>query len=97
MAVKAYPQDNARPVKFTSELDLEGDILTATAYDTDDNSYDVTGEPEVSGSASGEESIVMCDFSSLDPGLYKLVITTEDLVVSKSILIMFNENAHTIS
>jgi len=97
MSVKAYPQDVKRPVEFESELDLTGDVLTATAYAADDTPTDVTsGAVTSTGVPAGETNIVMCDFSSLAAGDYKLVITTPDLVVSKSILIMFKANAYEI-
>ena len=98
MAVEAYTtKDTSRPLKFETEVNIDGDEIFATAYAKDStDTYDLTETPTSSFGTSDVEQVVIADFSQVPAGIYTIVIYTSDQVVSKDILIVYNEDGFTI-
>lgn len=93
MAIKAYSQkDKRRSIKFETDVDIEGDSLYSHAYHLQsDRNYSSTPTTPAIGQV-GNEQYAIVDFSTVPSGIYNLVVYTDNQVVAKDILILFQRD-----
>lgn len=93
MAIKAYSQkDKRRSIKFETDVDIEGDPLYSHAYHLQsDRNYSSTPTNPATGQV-GNEQYAIVDFSTVPSGIYNLVVYTDNQVVAKDILILFQRD-----
>ena len=93
MAIKAYSQrDKRRSIKFETDVDIEGDPLYSHAYHLQsDRNYSCNPTTPSTGQ-TGNEQYAIVDFSTVPSGIYNLVVYTDNQVVAKDILILFQRD-----
>ena len=93
MAIKAYSQkDKRRSIKFETDVNIEGDFLYSHAYHLQsDRNYSSTPTNPATGQV-GNEQYAIVDFSTVPSGIYNLVVYTDNQVVAKDILILFQRD-----
>jgi len=94
MAVELFKGDTKRPIKFTSELDLDGQTLHASAFADDGTEYslDATGVTSVGNPPNQETVMVIESPVDMPTGEYSIKIYTDELVVSRDFLLHFGDD-----
>ena len=96
--LELYKGETKRPVEFTSGLDLEGQVLHATAYSEDGESYNLDADDTTSVGSPPHQKTVMFIKSPDDMpiGTYNIKVYTDEVVVSKDRLRHFGENPYEV-
>jgi hypothetical protein len=97
MALTGFTEkDKNKALCFTTTRDIVGEEIYAKAYDfANDLSYDINSDSTSTG-GTGEEQTVFVNLSNVPSGTYSIVLFTNDQVLSKDIMLVFNEDGYTI-